>query len=92
MQLCVAKIIERAIMLQSSTQEVGMDDMEFDVYITALKKAAIVMDALAMQMKDAAARSETKSLAYTISWAVQKLEEQQQKGGVMTEDNILASV
>lgn len=55
------------------------DDLEYSVYITALKKAAIVMNALAMQMNDESTRDETKSLAWTISWAVRELEKR--KGG-----------
>lgn len=55
------------------------DKLEYGVYITALKKAAIVMNALAMQMKDESTRDETKSLAWTISWAVTELEKQ--RGG-----------
>lgn len=50
------------------------DDLEKTVRITALKKAAIVMNALAESMKDESTKSETKSLAWTISWAVQELE------------------
>lgn len=53
------------------------DSLEYSVYITALKKAAIVMNALAMQMKDEATRDETKSLAWTISWAVKELEQRE---------------
>lgn len=51
-----------------------MDDLEFTVRILALKKAAIVMNALAKNMNEQKVKSETESLAWTISWAVQELE------------------
>lgn len=51
------------------------DNLEFKVRILALKKAAIVMGALAKQMKEHHVQSETESLAWTISWAVKELEE-----------------
>jgi hypothetical protein len=50
------------------------DNLEKAVCITALKKAAIVMNALAESMKDESVKSETKSLAWAISWAVLELE------------------
>ncbi len=50
------------------------DQLEKEIRITALKKAALVMNALAEQIKDEANKSETKSLAWTISWAVKELE------------------
>lgn len=46
---------------------------EFSVRLDALKKAAIVMNAVADSMKDPDTRSETKSLAWTISWAAGEL-------------------
>lgn len=49
-------------------------DIEDKVRIEALKKAAIVMNALAESMQGADVKSETKSLAWTISWAVTELE------------------
>lgn len=49
-------------------------ELEDKVRVIALKKAAIVMNALAESMKDESTKSETKSLAWTISWAVQKIE------------------
>ena len=49
-------------------------DMERKTYITALKKAAIVMNALAMSMKDESTKNETQSLAWVISWAIGQLE------------------
>jgi hypothetical protein len=57
------------------------DNLQHAVYITALKKATIVMNALAMQMKDEPTRDETKSLAWTISWAVKELEKRQEGRG-----------
>lgn len=51
------------------------DDLEFKVRILALKKAAIVMGALAKQMKEHGAQSETETLAYSISLAVRELED-----------------
>ena len=50
------------------------DPLENKYRIVALKKAAIVMNALADSIKDEATKSETKSLAWTISWAVKELE------------------
>lgn len=50
-------------------------DIEDTYRILALKKAAIVMNALADSMQDASTKDETKSLAWSITWAVQKLEE-----------------
>lgn len=49
-------------------------ELEDKVRILALKKAAIVMNALAEQMQDENTKNETKSLAWTISWAVKKIE------------------
>lgn len=51
-------------------------ELEDKVRILALKKAAIVMNALADQMQDEHTKGETKSLAWTISWAVKKIEAQ----------------
>ncbi len=51
-----------------------MDNLENYYRILALKKAAIVMNALAASMKDESTKSETKSLAWTITWAVNELE------------------
>ena len=56
------------------------DDIENAIHITALKKAAIVMNALAMSMRDQHARDETKSLAWVISWAVDELEKRKEGG------------
>lgn len=54
-----------------------MSDMLEDKYrILALKKAAIVMNGLADSFKDEATKSETKSLAWAISWAVVELEKE----------------
>ncbi len=50
------------------------DDLENKYRIQALKKAALVMNALAEGTKDEATKSETKSLAWTITWAVNELE------------------
>lgn len=49
-------------------------DIETKVRLIALKKAAIVMNALAESMKDESTKSETKSLAWTITWAVNEIE------------------
>ncbi len=49
-------------------------DIEDKIRVIALKKAAIVMNALAEGMKDESTKNETKSLAWTISWAVGKIE------------------
>lgn len=51
-----------------------MDNLEKQFRILALKKAAIVMDALANGFKDPQARQDTKDLAYAITWAVQQIE------------------
>lgn len=58
------------------------DALEDKYRILALKKAAIVMNGLADSFKDETTKSETKSLAWAISWAVTKLEEQAIKEGV----------
>lgn len=50
-------------------------DIEDKVRVLALKKAAIVMNALAESMQDANTKNETKSLAWSISWAVTRIEE-----------------
>jgi hypothetical protein len=50
-------------------------ELEDKVRITALKKAAIVMNALADSIQDKYTKSETKLLAWSISWAVTELEE-----------------
>ena len=42
--------------------------------ILALKKAAVVMGALGDSMKDGETKRETRSLAWTITWAVGELE------------------
>lgn len=49
-------------------------DIEDKIRVIALKKAAIVMNALAEQMCDETTKNETKSLAWTISWAIKKIE------------------
>lgn len=49
------------------------DDIEFQTRLNALKKAAIVMGSVADSFKDDALKSETKSLAWAISWAVIEL-------------------
>lgn len=46
---------------------------EDKIRIIALKKAAIVMGSLADSFQDKAIRDETKSLAWSISWAVIEL-------------------
>ncbi len=51
-----------------------MDDLEKHYRLLALKKAAIVMNTLAEGMKEESVKSETKSLAWTITWAVEQLE------------------
>ncbi len=51
-----------------------MDDLEKHYRILALKKAAVVMNTLAEGMKDQSIKDETKSLAWTITWAVNELE------------------
>lgn len=48
-------------------------ELEDKIRILALKKAAIVMNALADSMQDETTKSETKSLAWTITWAVSQL-------------------
>jgi hypothetical protein len=50
------------------------DALEDKYRIIALKKAAIVMNGLADSFKDETTKSETKSLAWAISWAVVELE------------------
>jgi len=50
------------------------DALEDKYRIMALKKAAIVMNGLADSFKDETTKSETKSLAWAISWAVVELE------------------
>jgi len=57
-------------------------DLEDKYRILALKKAAIVLNGLADGFKDESVKSETKSLAWAVSWAVTKLEEQAIKEGV----------
>jgi hypothetical protein len=49
------------------------DDMAFQTRLNALKKAAIVMGGVADSFKDDELKSETKSLAWAISWAVIEL-------------------
>lgn len=49
-------------------------ELEDKVRVIALKKVAIVMNALAEQMRDENTKNETKSLARTILWAVTKIE------------------
>ena len=49
-------------------------ELEDQVRVMALKKAVIVMNALAEQMNDESTKQETKSLAWSISWAVAKIE------------------
>lgn len=51
-------------------------DIEDKIRITALKKAAIVMNALAESMTSDSVKNETKSLAWVITWAVEKIEAQ----------------
>jgi hypothetical protein len=50
-------------------------ELENKIRLDALKKAAIVMNTLADCMQDGINKNETKSLAWTISWAVKKIEE-----------------
>lgn len=50
-------------------------DIEDKVRLLALKKAAIVMNALADSMQQQSTKDETKSLAWTISWAVTRIHE-----------------
>lgn len=52
------------------------DKLEYEVRLSALKKAAIVMNALAGSLSTEEARSETKSLAWVITWAVKEIEKQ----------------
>lgn len=49
-------------------------NLEDKVRILALKKAAIVMNALAAGLQDKSAQNETKSLSWAITWAVEKIE------------------
>jgi len=49
-------------------------ELEDKYRILALKKAAIVLNGLADSFKDEATKSETKSLAWAVSWAVVELE------------------
>jgi len=57
-----------------------MMDIETKTRLLALKKAAIVMNALADSMQDASVKNETKSLAWSISWAVTEIEMKHSKG------------
>lgn len=50
------------------------DEKTFQVRLDSVKKAALVLNALADSFKDAEAKSETKSLAWAVTWAVKKLE------------------
>jgi hypothetical protein len=50
------------------------DALEHKFRILALKKAAIVLNGLADSFKDETMKSETKSLAWAVSWAVMELE------------------
>jgi hypothetical protein len=50
-------------------------DIEDKYRLLALKKAAIVMNALADSMNGQEVKEETKSLAWSISWAVTRIEE-----------------
>ena len=59
------------------------DALEDRYRILALKKAAIVMNGLADSFKEESTKSETKSLAWAISWAVTKLEEQAIREGMV---------
>jgi len=49
-------------------------ELEDKYRILALKKAAIVLNGLADSFKDESTKSETKSLAWAVSWAVVELE------------------
>ena len=54
-----------------------VDELELKYRILALKKACIVMNALAESFEHETTKQETKSLAWTISWAVAELEKMQ---------------
>ena len=54
-----------------------VDELELKYRILALKKACIVMNALAESFEHETTKHETKSLAWTISWAVAELEKMQ---------------
>jgi hypothetical protein len=48
--------------------------MNSSFWVEALKKAAIVMNAIAETMQEGETKLETKSLAWIITWAVGELE------------------
>ena len=50
------------------------DSVAFQIRVEALKKAAIVMNAIAETMQEGETKLETKSLAWIITWAVGELE------------------
>jgi hypothetical protein len=49
-------------------------DIETKTRLLALKKAVIVMGKLADSFEKESVKNETKSLAWTISWAVKEIE------------------
>lgn len=56
------------------------DALENKYRILALKKAAVVLNGLADSFKDESVKSETKSLAWAVSWAAVELETVALKG------------
>ena len=61
------------------------DKLENKYRILALKKASIVLNAMADSFKDEYSKQETKSLAWAVSWAVMELEKQNTKGEIKCE-------
>ena len=48
-------------------------DLEYKVQILLLKEAALILDALASGLKVEEARSQTKQIAWAVTWAVHEL-------------------
>ena len=53
-------------------------DLEYRERILTLKKAAVVLDAIADRFDGEELKSQTKSLAWGVSWAVEELTKAQQ--------------
>ena len=51
-------------------------DLEYRERILTLKKAAVVLDAIADRFDGEELKSQTKSLAWGVSWAVEELTKQ----------------
>lgn len=70
----IANLGKLRVRLNHLSRVINMDDLEKHYRLIALKKAALVMNALAEGMKEQSVKDETKSLAWTITWAINELE------------------